>query len=132
MNVTYEWKIMNAIKKPSLNGMDNVITRIVYEYKGTDSESGYSFTKLGGLDLAAPSGDTFTAITDLTQEQVEGWLNEHPEIPKMQKEVEMNIQYQIDKDEEDATEIEWIDNNPVAETVMHPEPEEVVVDENGK
>lgn len=124
MNLSFEWRIVNIIKKENLDGLQNVILRIVYEYKGTDADSLESYTMLGGLDLDPPSSENFTAITDLTQEQVLGWMDAHPNVPKMQKNIEGCIQSQIDrKDIVDATEISWLPNGTVAVEPEH-NPEE--------
>lgn len=121
MNLSFEWRIVNIIKKENLDGLQNVILRIVYEYKGTDADSGESYTMLGGLDLGAPSGDNFTPINELTQEQVLGWMDAHPNVPTMKKAIEASIQSQIDrKDIVDATEISWLDNNPKANNPTDP------------
>ena len=118
MNLSFEWRIVNIIKKENLDGLQNVILRIVYEYKGTDADSGETYTMLGGLDLDPPSNENFTAITDLTQEQVLGWMDAHPNVPKMQKNIEGCIQSQIDRaDIVDADEISWLPKGTV-----NPEP----------
>jgi len=112
MNLSFEWKITNIIKKENLDGLQNVILRIVYEYKGTDADSGESYTMLGGLDLDPPSSDNFTAITDLTKEQVIGWMDAHPNVPNIKKAIESTIQITLDrKDEGTATEISWLEVN---------------------
>ena len=124
MNLSFEWRIVNIIKKENLDGLQNVILRIVYEYKGTDADSGETYTMLGGLDLDPPSSENFTAITDLTQEQVLGWMDAHPNVPKMKQNIEGCIQSQIDrKDIVDATEISWLPNGTVAVEPEH-NPEE--------
>lgn len=115
MNLSFEWRIVNVIKKENLDGLQNVILRIVYEYKGTDADSGETYTILGGLDLGAPSSDNFTPINELTQEQVLGWMDAHPSVPTMKKAIEASIQSQIDRrDIVDATEISWLPKNPNA------------------
>lgn len=112
MNLSFEWKITNVIKKESLNDLQDVIMRIVFEYKGTDADSGESYTMLGGLDLNPPSSENFTAITELTKEQVLSWLDSHPDVPKLQKNIEGCIQSQINmNDIKQATEISWIETN---------------------
>ena len=123
MNLSFEWKIVNIIKKENLDGLQNVILRIVYEYKGTDADSGETYTMLGGLDLDPPSSENFTVITDLTQEQVLGWMDAHPSVPTIKKAIEASIQSQIDrKDIVDATEISWLPKGTVA---VEPVTEEV-------
>jgi hypothetical protein len=112
MNLSFEWKITNVIKKENLNDLQDVIMRIVFEYKGTDADSGESYTMLGGLDLNPPSSENFTAITELTKEQVLSWLDSHPDVPKLQKNIEGCIQSQINmNDIKQATEISWIETN---------------------
>lgn len=124
MNLSFEWRIVNIIKKENLDGLQNVILRIVYEYKGTDADSGETYTMLGGLDLDPPSSENFTDITDLTQEQVLSWMDAHSEVPKMQQNIEGCIQSQINrKDIVDATEISWLTNKTVA-SEPEPNPEE--------
>jgi hypothetical protein len=112
MNISFEWKIVNIIRKQNLNGLQNVILRIVYEYKGTDVDSGESYTTLGGLDLDPPSSENFTDITELTKEQVVSWMDAHPNVPNMKKAIESTIQITLDKkDEGTATEISWLEVN---------------------
>ena len=112
MNVSFEWRIVNVIKKENLDGLQNVILRVVYEYRGTDIDSGETYTMLGGLDLGAPNSNNFTPINEITQEQVLSWLDAHPSVPTMKQAIEASIKHQIDrKDVVSATEISWLDNN---------------------
>lgn len=121
MNLSFEWRIVNIIKKENLDGLQNVILRIVYEYKGTDADSGETYTMLGGLDLDPPSSENFTAITDLTKEQVIGWMDAHHNVPTIKKAIEASIQSQIDrKDIVDATEISWLDKNSTSTNPTDP------------
>jgi hypothetical protein len=79
-----------------------------------------TYTMLGGLDLGAPTSENFTAITDLTQEQVISWMEVHPDVPKLQRNIEGAIRSAIDRaDETLAGEITWLEANQVA---IEPEP----------
>jgi len=123
MNLSFEWKITNVIKKAQVNGLDNVLVRVVYEYKGTDADSGMTYTMLGGLDLGAPSGDNFTAITDLTQEQVISWMEVHPDVPKLQRNIEGAIKSAIDRSDETlAEEITWLETNQPIDPATEEDP----------
>lgn len=119
MNINYEWKIVNVIKKQQVENMSNVIIRVVYEYKGTDQDSGQSYTMLGGLDLDPPTSTNFTQIKNITKDQMISWLDSHRDILKIRKNIESCIQSQINNsDVSNASEISWL---PQETVVIEPE-----------
>lgn len=110
MNINYEWKIVNVIKNQELKGLKNVIIRVVFEYRGTDTDTGVSEVYMGGINLQPPTSENFTDISEVTKEQVISWLESTAIFPRIKKQVELWIKKSIEKSGEvKAEEITWID-----------------------
>jgi len=119
MEITYEWKITALKKAPSLNGLSDVITHIRFDYTGTDAESGKSHTFHGACPVGAPNADSFTPITEITEENViERAKANHP-TAHMNEVIEREIIKKITPTSEEVTELEWL--QPVVTPTAEPE-----------
>lgn len=108
MNITYEWKITALKKAPSLDGLSDVITNIKFDYTGTDSVSGESFTFSGACPVGAPTSESFTALADLTEAEVIAWAQANHPVDHMNEVVEKGINSKVTPVNEDVTELTWL------------------------
>ena len=108
MEITYAWKITALKKAPSLNGLSDVITHIRFDYTGTDAESGESHTFHGACPVGAPSADSFTPITEITEENVIAWAQANHPTVHMNEVIAREISKKITPTSEEVTELEWL------------------------
>tara|TARA_R110001632_G_scaffold224829_1_gene357491 strand:+ start:407 stop:769 length:363 start_codon:yes stop_codon:yes gene_type:complete len=108
MSITYEWSITALKKAPSLDSLSDVVTNIKFDYTGTDSESGESFTFSGACPVPAPSSETFTALADLTEAEVIVWAQANHPVDHMNQVIEKGISGKVTPVNEDVTELTWL------------------------
>ena len=108
MEITYAWKITALKKAPSLNGLSDVITHIRFDYTGTDAESGESHTFHGACPVGAPSAESFTPLTEVTEENVIEWAKANHPTAHMNEVILKAISEKVQPKNEDVTELEWL------------------------
>jgi len=99
MNVTYEWKI-KSLHKTTVNSLQDVVVKVMYEYVGTDSESGQTAFFPGVTPLPEPDANSFTPFENLTQQEVIEWLIANVDTTHMKVRVERDIEFKISPIEE--------------------------------
>lgn len=70
--ITYELTIKRLEYEPSLNGLSNVITHVVYECVGKNDENNMQFTQMGRCPVE--DDGTFIDYDNLTETIVKGWV----------------------------------------------------------
>jgi hypothetical protein len=124
MNITYAWTITALKKAPSLDGLSNVITHIRFDYTGTDSESGESYTFHGACPISAPDSENFSDISTLTEAQVIEWAQAHHPTEHMDYVIEKAISDKLVPKNEEVTELDWLQTEeaaPAADETTEPE-----------
>lgn len=105
MEITYSWKITELIKTPLLNGLEDVITSIKFDYIGISDQIGKDeeFTSSifkGAIPALPPDNENFKPLSDLTEEEVINWVKDIHPVDHMQeqiiKDLEKNIEKKID------------------------------------
>lgn len=91
MAITYTWIISQLDCIPSEDGYQNVVQTVHWRLRGVDG--GHSAEVYGSVALPGP-GQPFTSYTDLTQDQVVGWV-ETALGPEQVLEYQANIAQQI-------------------------------------
>ena len=76
MTMKKEWIIDKLECKTSDNGLTNVVQKIFWMYRFTETINGeeYSSELNGQSELPNPNLGSFTQFENLTREQVEGWI----------------------------------------------------------
>jgi len=69
---TFKWVIMQLDTKPQEQGLQDVVSVVHWRRNVQDGQ--YIAESYGTMACETPSSTDFTAYPDLTQEQVEGWL----------------------------------------------------------
>lgn len=91
MAITYTWLVDSLESAPSQDGLTDVVKTVHWRLNAVDGD--HSASVYGSASMDAPSGDTFTAYADLTQDQVVEWVKAKVEV----SELEANLAGQIDK-----------------------------------
>lgn len=69
----YTWRIEDLIKKPSVDGLSEVVTHVPFVCTGTD-DNGASHDYYHLVKLPAPSSESFIDFNLLTEDQVIEWV----------------------------------------------------------
>ena len=69
---TFDWVIVQLDTKPQDGDLMDVVSVVHWRRKATDGE--HHVESYGAMACPTPSETDFTAYPDLTQEQVESWL----------------------------------------------------------
>jgi hypothetical protein len=72
MATEFKWVIVQLETKPQEQGLENVVSTVHWRRIANDGD--YSFESYGLMGCATPSSTDFTAYEDLTQADVEAWL----------------------------------------------------------
>ena len=79
MSITYKWVINELSTAPSEDGLTDVVVTVHWTRVATEGEIVVS--SYGTMNCTTPSSTDFTAYPDLTQEQVESWLDAGLDVP---------------------------------------------------
>jgi len=71
--VEFKWIVVQLDTKPQENGLQDVVSLIHWRRNASDGT--YIAESYGTMPCATPSSTDFTAYPDLTQAQVESWLD---------------------------------------------------------
>lgn len=77
MEINYNWSILQMDTKPSEDNLTDVVVVVHWTRNAiTDAEGKpYTAQSYGTYSCPMPSGEGFTPYEDLTEDQVEGWLD---------------------------------------------------------
>jgi hypothetical protein len=90
MEITYSWVISQLDTIPSIDGLTDVVTTVHYRRTATD---GTYFTDIyGAMGCATPSDTDFTAYPDLTEQQVDSWLDQGLDVEAIDAQLNENIE----------------------------------------
>jgi hypothetical protein len=90
MSTTYQWVINQMDTKPKEDGLTDVVVVVHWVRIATQGEIVVS--SYGTMGCSTPSETDFTAYPDLTQAQVEGWLDAGLDVPT----IDANLDKQIE------------------------------------
>ena len=71
---TYNLNIVKLDVKVSENDLSNVVYIVHWKYTATSEDELFTSTMSGIASVASPDPENFTPFEDLTQSQVEGWV----------------------------------------------------------
>lgn len=97
MATEYTWVVSQMECIPSLDGLNDVVTKIHWRRHATLTQNGstYHADVYGDMVCPAPSETDFTAYPDLTFEQVCGWLDAGVDVPTYDAALDAQIEVQI-------------------------------------
>lgn len=92
----FKWVISQLDTAPSEDGLTDVVKTVHWRYQATEvTEDKTWFAEVyGTMGCATPSSTDFTAYPDLTEAQVESWLEAGLDTAALQTNLESQIEYQ--------------------------------------
>lgn len=98
------------ITKLEVNKTEGDLTDVVFlvhfSYVATTEDNQYSETALGMASIASPDPENFTDFSELTEEQVKGWVESVVNFEKYQEHLDARIQEKINPPTE-AKDVPW-------------------------
>jgi len=97
MAITYNWVISSMDVVPQEGELVNVVSVVHWRRQGTEVVDGKTYTAevYSTYNCPSPSSTDFTAYPDLTQAQVESWLNAGLDVPSIDQNIATQIEQQI-------------------------------------
>jgi hypothetical protein len=80
---TYKWVISSLNAKIEDGELSNVIETVHYRYQATDADGNVADV-YGSIGLESPDAESFISHEDLTQADVEAWLEAKLDVAEMQ------------------------------------------------
>ena len=90
MSVEFKWIIVQLDTKPQAEGLQDVVSTVHYRRNAADGV--FIAESYGSMGCATPSSTDFTAYEDLTQEQVEAWLEDGLDVEAIDTALLANIE----------------------------------------
>lgn len=90
--VNFKWVIVQLDTKPQEQGLQDVVSLIHWRRNATDGS--YIAESYGTMPCETPSSTDFTAYPDLTQAQVESWLEAGLDLASIDSNLEEQIELQ--------------------------------------
>ena len=94
MAITYTFKVNKIEVAPSLDGLENVVTRVRYDYIGIDEE-GNEATFAGATPMPAPDAENYKPLEQLVESDVISWLEATADKEHMQYRIEKEISEKV-------------------------------------
>lgn len=97
MAIVYNWVVSAMDTAPSEEGLTDVVKTVHWRKSATETVSDKTYTAevYGTMACETPSATDFTAYPDLTQAQVEGWLEAGLDVAALEAGLATQIQNQI-------------------------------------
>ena len=97
MAINYNWIISAMDVVPKEGELVNVVSVVHWRRQGTEvvNDKTYTAEVYSTYSCPSPSSTDFTAYPDLTQYQVEGWLNAGLDVTSIDQNIATQIEQQI-------------------------------------
>lgn len=79
---TYNLNIVKLDVKISDNGLSGVVYIVHWKYTATSEDELFTSTTSGTANISSPDPENFIPFEDLTQSQVEGWVESAVDLEK--------------------------------------------------
>lgn len=90
MAITFTFKVNKLEVAPMLGELENVVTRVRYDYNGIDEE-GNEGSFAGVTPMPAPDASNYKPLSALTEVDVVSWLEATADKPHMQERITKQI-----------------------------------------
>ena len=88
--INYNWTIGPFKCTLNQDGLEKVVTNVHWVLRGTDEDGVWAET-YGIQPIGQPNPEAFTPFLELTQEQVEGWLEALVNVDSMKANIDSQI-----------------------------------------
>lgn len=92
--ITYNWTFPQFVIEPSLDGLTNVVTAMVWMCTGVDDLDGATALNSGRVALKPPVPETFIPYDQITEELALEWLAQYISMPGVEKQIVLQIKAQ--------------------------------------
>jgi len=82
---TYKLNIVKLDVKVLDNGLSDVVYVVHWKYTATTQDEKFTSTTSGIANIASPDPENFIPFEDLTQSQVEGWVESAVDLEKFRE-----------------------------------------------
>jgi len=89
--ITYNWTFPQFVIEPSLDGLTNVVTAMVWCCTGVDDLDGSTALESGRVDLKPPTPDHFIPFDQITEELALSWLGAYISMPIVEQQIALRI-----------------------------------------
>ena len=90
MENTYSWRINQLETAPQLNSLTNVVVAV--HYTRVISRGNYQTEYNGFMGCGKPSEIDFTVYPDLTQQQIESWLDAGVDVASIDETLQVQLE----------------------------------------
>ena len=87
--MTYAWDFINLTCYKEHEGQNDVVYTVQWHYTG--SEGGVSYTATDSTDVQYEAGEPFIAFADLTEADVQGWVEAIVDVDELRKMVRNGV-----------------------------------------
>jgi len=96
MAITYELSIKNMDAAPTEGDLQDVVKIIHWMYTGKENVNNEDLygDAIGAVEMNAPSSDSFTSFSDLTEEQVKAWVEPKLDLVSIKADIASQIETQ--------------------------------------
>ena len=100
--ISYKWRVCGIQEAPNLEGMQNVVTQVSFEYVGTEpngvdstgKEVFWIATWQSTKNVGIPDPNNFIPLSDLTEAEVLEWCTPGIDTEPLKEYIIKNIEYQ--------------------------------------
>jgi hypothetical protein len=92
--ITYDWTFPQFVIEPSIDGLTNVVTAMVWMCTGVDSTDGANALNSGRVELKPPVPQNFVPFDQITQQMALGWLAQYINMQAVEQGISRQIERQ--------------------------------------
>lgn len=89
--ITYNWTFPQFVIEPSLDGLTNVVTAMVWMCTGVDDLDGATALNSGRVVLKPPTPAHYVPFDQITEEMALGWLAQYISMSGVEKQIALQI-----------------------------------------
>lgn len=89
--ITYNWTFPQFVIEPSVDGLNNVVTAMVWMCTGVESTDGISALSSGRVNLKPPVPENFVPYDQITEEMALNWLSQYINMQSVERTIAMQI-----------------------------------------
>ncbi len=89
--ITYDWTFPQFVIEPSLDGLTNVVTAMVWCCTGVDDLDGTTALESGRVQLKPPTPAQFIPFDQITEALALSWLDAYISMPGVEKQIARRI-----------------------------------------
>lgn len=89
--ITYNWTFPQFVIEPSVDGLSDVVTAMVWMCTGVESTDGTSALNSGRVVLKPPVPENFVPYDQITEEMALSWLSQYINMQSVERMIALQI-----------------------------------------